>query len=195
MIDVKHKRCITHLCDVRPVHKYKGHCLRCFIYEFPDEKVARNYKTKEIYVADHVKEQFKEYDWVCDKSVQGGCSRKRPDMLVHMGSHVIIIEIDENQHSVYDNSCESNRLMLLYKDLNYSPIVFIRFNPDTYVEKGIKHLSCWAANKNGIMTVKKNSVTEWTHRLKVLCDNILMHSKEVPLKSITVESLFFNDVE
>jgi hypothetical protein len=34
-----------------------------------------------------------------------------------MGSHIIIVEIDENKHTDYDCSCENKRLMELSKDL------------------------------------------------------------------------------
>jgi len=42
----------------------------------------RNYKTKESDVVERIKEEFKNYDWVADKTVQGGCSRRRPDLLL-----------------------------------------------------------------------------------------------------------------
>jgi len=46
MIDIVSKKCIE--CnDVRVNPKYKNHCLRCFIYKFPDKPITKNYKVKE----------------------------------------------------------------------------------------------------------------------------------------------------
>ena len=52
-----------------------------------------------------------------------------------MADHIIIVEIDENAHINYDSSCENKRLMELSQDLGFRPIVFIRFNPDDYIDK------------------------------------------------------------
>lgn len=78
---------------------------------FPDEKVSRNYKTKEKSVVDFVSNNFPDVTWICDKRIQDGCSQRRPDMLLDLGYQVIVIEIDENQHIDYDCSCENKRLM------------------------------------------------------------------------------------
>jgi len=45
-----------------------------------------------------------------------------------LGTHILIVEIDENAHAVYDCSCENKRLMELSQDVGHRPIVFIRFN-------------------------------------------------------------------
>lgn len=80
------------------------------MYTFPDKPVARNYKTKEFAVVEYIKNIFPDFTWIQDKKVQDGCSSKRPDLLLDLGYQVIIIEIDENQHTDYDCSCENKRL-------------------------------------------------------------------------------------
>ena len=42
---------------------YKGYCLRCFVYTFPNEKVSRNHKTKKT-VVDFVLEKFDKLSWI-----------------------------------------------------------------------------------------------------------------------------------
>jgi hypothetical protein len=32
--------------------------------------------------------------WVFDKSIDGGCSKRRPDIFLDMGSEILIIEVD-----------------------------------------------------------------------------------------------------
>ena len=60
--------------------------------------------------------------------------------MVDFGSHIIVIEIDENIHSNYNCICENKRLMEISKDLGHRPIVFIRFNPDSYIDKDGKKI-------------------------------------------------------
>ena len=144
MEDITHKRCKTHLCETRVSNKaYEGYCLRCFMMTYPDRPVSRNYKTKERDVVDRIKLKFPDVDWIDDKKVSGGCSRRRPDLLLDLGYQVIIVEIDENKHTDYECSCENKRVMEISQDVGHRPIVFIRFNPDDYEDNGKKITSCW----------------------------------------------------
>ena len=167
MTDIKNKKlCIHDWCSTRVTDKYEGYCLRCYIYTFPDKPVARNYKTKERAVVDFVCERFPEHTWVTDKKVNDGCSMRRPDILVDLGYQVLIIEIDENAHQDYDCSCENKRIMELSQDVGHRPIIFIRFNPDSYRMGDKKIPSCWEQNMNGICVVKYKD--DWEHRLSTL---------------------------
>jgi hypothetical protein len=192
MVDVKSKRCKTPLCDVSANKKYKGYCLRCFIHTFPDEKVSRNYKTKEKYVSDFIESTFDNYKWVCDKHVDGGCSKRRPDLLLDIGPQVLIVEIDENQHQDYDCSCENKRLMEISVDLGNKPIVFIRFNPDDYIKGNDKITSCWGNNTSGICVIKKTKIKEWEDRLKVLSDTVTYWIENNTDKTLEIVQLFYD---
>ncbi len=125
-------------CETRANRMYEGHCIRCFVHLFPGEKNARNYKTKETAVGTHLKEKFPGVTWVVDKRVKDGCSLRRPDLFLDTGSHVVIVEVDENQHNTRDCTCENRRLIELSKDVSHRPLAMVRFNPDGYVcaEKG-----------------------------------------------------------
>ena len=172
MIDVKNKACKTHLCNIQVKDKYDGYCLRCYIHLFPDKPVSRNYKTKEYSVVEYVQTKFPNFQWIADKIVNGGCSKRRPDLLLDLGCQIIIVEIDENQHSDYDCSCENKRIMELSQDLGHRPIVFIRFNPDDYEKNGTTITSCWGQDKKGLCVVKKSKKSEWIQRLNVLEEQI-----------------------
>jgi hypothetical protein len=167
MIDVISRTCIHNWCSTRArSNKYDGYCLRCYIYTFPDKPVARNYKTKERAVVEFVCERFPEHTWITDKKVNDGCSMRRPDILLDLGYQVLIIEIDENAHQDYDCSCENKRIMELSQDVGHRPIIFIRFNPDSYREGTRKIPSCWEQNMNGIGVVKYKE--DWEYRLNTL---------------------------
>ena len=194
MVDIKHPKCKSNWCDTIINKKYKGYCLFCFMNLFPNEKVSRNYKTKEVATSNYIKAEFPDMDWICDKQINNGCSKKRPDLLLDLGYQVLIIEIDENQHNNYDCSCENKRLMELSQDLNHRHIIFIRFNPDDYVDNTKKITSCWGINGKGICDVKKSKKKEWNERLNILKDtvNYWIDEKNKTNKTIEVVELFYD---
>ena len=192
MVDVKHKTCLTQSCPIRAINKYKGYCFRCFIYLHPNEKVSRNYKTKEIAVAEYVKTKYPEFSWICDRIISDGCSKRRPDLLLDLGYQIIIIEVDENQHIDYDTSCENRRICEISKDVDHRPIIFIRFNPDDYKLDAINVTSCWGTNKNSLCVVKKNKKDEWNSRLEELSRNIEYWIHNKTDKMIETINLFYD---
>lgn len=186
--------CKTPMCEIIAYKKeYEGLCARCFIYTHPDKPNARNYKTKERTVVDIVLAAFPSFTWVTDKKVQDGCSRRRPDLFLDMGSHVIIVEVDENQHTDYDCSCENKRLMEISQDVDHRPIIFIRFNPDDYTDQsGTKVKSCFAADKSGIYKVAKSKVADWNMRTNALLQQITYWSETPTTKTVEVVQLFYD---
>ena len=174
----------------------KEYCMPCYVHLFPDQPVARNYKTKERHVVDHVIEKFPDFTWVADKSIAGGCSRRRPDLLLDMGDQVIIVEVDENQHVNYDCSCENKRIMELSQDIGHRPLVFLRFNPDGYMDADGKSVSsCFSILKNGIYTLRKKQIDAWNLRLQELDEQIEYWSVHRTNKTVEIVQLFFDVIK
>ena len=120
---------------------------------------SKNYKIKEIAVRDFATETFQNVDCKYDKTISGGCSRRCLDLSCDMGSHVIIVELDENQHNSYEEICEIKRI--LQWSQQHRPVVFIRFNPDAYTKDDIRVPSCFKM-KNGILCLSaKQNNTQW----------------------------------
>jgi len=161
---------------------------------FPDKPVSRNYKTKEYSVVDFIKNKYPNINWISDKIIDGGCSRRRPDLLLDLIYQIIIVEIDENQHIDYDCSCQNKRVMELSQDLGHRPIIFIRFNPDEYNKNNTKISSCWGHNKNGICVIKNSKKNEWTQRLNILSEHIeyWINPKNITNKTIEIIQLFYD---
>jgi hypothetical protein len=184
--------CKSPHCEIIGHKKYNGYCLRCCIYLCPNIKVAYNYKTKENEVVSRVKESFPDFEWKHDKKVSEGCSKRRPDLLCDFGSHIVIIEVDENKHSEYDCSCENKRLMEISRDLGHRPIVFIRFNPDGYITKeGEVIKSCWKMNKLGIIALVSTKKSEWEFRIESLKEQIKYWIENPLEKTIEIVELFY----
>lgn len=70
------------------------------------------------------------FDFIHDKMVINDCCLKyRPDFLFDCISYYLILEVDENAHSQYDNDCEIIRMNNIIISLGL-PCKFIRYNPD-----------------------------------------------------------------
>jgi EsV-1-7 cysteine-rich motif len=190
MINVVDKQCI--LCEsVLANERYDDHCLRCFIYSFPDNNISRIYKVKERHVTDFIEKEFPK-EFIFDKVIEGGCSKRRPDAFKDCGTHSIIIEVDENQHKTYEEICENKRTMELFRDLANRPIIFIRFNPDSYMDKNNNRIkSCFKMNKKTEVPsiLSKNA---WNIRLLELKETIKNNIINIPEKEVHNINLFYN---
>jgi len=194
MINKKQIKCKSAWCLTRPNAKCDEYCLYCYMNLFPDKPITRNYKTKEKTVVDFVIQTFPHFTWITDKTIQDGCSKRRPDLLLDLGYQIIIIEIDENQHTEYDCSCENKRLMEISQDVGHRPIIFIRFNPDHYLNhNGLKIKSAWALNKLGIIHLVKTKMDEWTERLSAIKFQVEYWTQNNTNKTVEIIQLYYDE--
>ena len=204
MEDVVTKRCATHMCTTSATPKYRGHCLRCFIHLFPGETIARRYKVKETHVVDALLAAELSLpdgcNLVLDRIVRGhsACvSGRRPDVLIDLGTHVVIVEVDENQHGGYDNTCENKRLMQLFGDVGERPIVVVRFNPDGYVAAGGRKVRSPFRSHAALDTPVVCSKVEWATRCTALVEVVrrlvaVGIQQGAPDRLVTIDRLFFD---
>jgi len=198
MINITEKKCINTWCDNTIPRKknFEDYCRFCYVNMFPDKPICRNYKTKETATAEFITTNFPNFTWNLDKKIEDGCSKRRPDLMCDLGYQVIIVEIDENQHTDYDCSCENKRIMQLSQDLDHRPIVFIRFNPDGYTSSNNEKISsCWSITpKTGILKIKSNKKDEWNERLSALQSQIEYWCNETNKteKTIEIVQLFYD---
>lgn len=180
--------------EVRGIRKYEKHCLRCFIHLFPGHAVFRNYKTKEVAVGDFIDPFFSHCTILVDKRIPDGCSQRRPDRLIDFGEHVLILEVDENQHRGY--TCTNKRICELSEDVGHRPITIVRFNPDGYTKADGTHVtSCWGTTpKKEICIVKPSKKIEWDERLNILKERMLHWMNNPTMKMIHVDHLFYDEV-
>lgn len=122
---------------------------------------------------------------IFDKKVDGGCSLRRPDVLIDRLTHSIINEGDEEEHKGY--ICEEKHIMELFRDLGNRPLVVLRFNFDSYYDGEEKHPSCFIKTDTGFSLNK----SEWNRRINVLYEEIEKHM-EVPEKELTIVYLFYS---
>ena len=60
------------------------------------------------------------------------CGRERPDFLFDMGTHMVILEVDENQHKDRQCLCEQTRMVNITQGLGGVFVRWLRYNPDPF---------------------------------------------------------------
>lgn len=145
---------------------YKPYCFRCYCKLNPDEEIPHRYMMKENYIHDYLKENLVNIELIHNKTIRGGCSKRRPDWMIDMLTHVIFIECDENKHADYQ--CENKRMMEMFIDIGNRPIIMIRFNPDEFKGKRcfkfgrrnkIVPTKIWNVRKEELLKIIKNNIT------------------------------------
>jgi hypothetical protein len=108
------------------------------------------------------------------------CDRTRPDFLWDVGTHVVILEVDEDQHADRQEYCECARMRNITETL-MRPTIFIRYNPDAFKQNGM----------NVVVHHHKRmeKLTKWIKQLKEMSENDLGNSK------LSVLHLFYSDRE
>ena len=192
-VDVRHKVCISCLTIRSHCGPKRAYCSRCCAYLFPHLATARRYLFKQRTITDFLSRHFTAD--VIDKPV-GGCSRRRPDFLIDLGTHVIIVEIDENQHYDYDTLCEQTRVRELWEDLACRNIIFVRFNPDKYTDiTNVKHPSAFPSESSSRDDTDDTDDTDnLDNRLELLRQVVSTYTTIIPTVSFN-SFLFYDDCD
>lgn len=162
--------------NIRSTNKtYKPYCFACYCVLNPDIEIKRRFKVKET----HLQEALIDYNFINDKTIEGGCSKRRPDFLLDLLTHGLIVECDEHCHQGYSTTCEIAKLNDTFSDLADRPLVILRFNPDKFEGK-----SCYDGDGKLIKT-------EWNKRTKVLKERIDYWLRTIPEDLITTEYLYY----
>ncbi len=179
MMNVKNKKCKSNkfgiLCPTRGNKYYDNFCVHCFTNRFPEHtktKSARK-KNKEIAVKNYLYENGHS-DFIHDKPIYiGDCStNRRVDLYKYIGDqHILCLEIDENQHKIYNKKDEEQRYNDLYR-IGYN-MIYIRYNPDKYKDKK-----------------KKNRNPKFENRMNILLNEIKEIIKDIKEKKYNEELLY-----
>jgi hypothetical protein len=108
-----------------------------------------------------------------NKSIGFSCGNFRPDVLYDYNTHFVVVEIDEEQHSLYDSQCEEIRMSRILV-ANGLPTVFLRYNPDAFKIAGL------------------TTFVSSDMRLAALCKRLRYHMLNPPAQERLVEYLYFN---
>lgn len=200
--------CGSELCkSCRMVLKLKYHenCYKCYIHDALKNKTSEEIKefisklpqrerTKEIRIYDTVTHIFPNYDWKYNMYVPVcGENGKRetcyyPDIHVNMGSYILLIEIDENQHSGY-NSCETRRMTDMLAAFAV-PLYIVRFNPDTYTTSdNVSHKSMFTTTISGVKHVYEQRLKLFLKRIQKL---LALEESKLKQHLLTIEYINYS---
>jgi hypothetical protein len=91
---------------------------------------------KEWAVVQHLRRTVRTPFLYDDYGLNPACTKRRPDIRFELPTHDVIVEVDENQHRGYEESCECARMSEIVGAIGGKPVVFIRYNPDTVRHNG-----------------------------------------------------------
>lgn len=96
------------------------------------DECNQNRNKKEFTVVQYLRKNI-DTKFVYDSSTPlNGCSKRRPNIFFDLPLHNIIVEVDEDQHRRYDESCECARINEIVTAIGGKSVIFIRFNPDKF---------------------------------------------------------------
>jgi len=114
----------------------------CYVNLFPDDPLSKTarLKSKELQVKAFLFEEFPDRFKHNKQLVIGDCTfphRRYIDFHCMIGDTLVAIEVDENQHRGYDKNDEELRINEILHNIGFDKkMVFVRFNPDRFTEKG-----------------------------------------------------------
>ncbi|QKE50220.1 hypothetical protein F-VV10_0100 [Faustovirus] len=104
-----------------------------------------------------------------NKVVDINCSNKRPDFVIDYNTFFVIIEVDENQHKSYQRDCELTRMKQIHQSMGMDTL-FIRFNPDTYIDTCSKKIKSYSGRETKLIKLLETlrNVEKLEHYLMVI---------------------------
>ncbi len=124
------RECIS--CHLPNILNYSMKCSSCDDTHFKRIRMFKQNKVKDMLTVREF--QIDSYDRIIEES----CDRERPDFVFRGNRHVVILEVDENQHGGYVSECERIRMINIFYSFGGMKVIFIRYNPDTFKKNSVK---------------------------------------------------------
>ena len=116
-------------CGLLEVLNVAGLCSNC-----EPEKWKTYIKRKETHIRNLLIANELHFD-SHDKIANASCGKERPDFLFQTVDHIVILEVDEDQHKTYQCACEQTRMINLTQAFGGISVFWIRYNPDSFKGK------------------------------------------------------------
>jgi len=154
----------------------------------PELERVYDLKTKERDVKQHLEEN-QDTPFSYNARIFGGKNRCFVDFAFYLSSHIIAIEVDENQHKKYAQTADVERTEKLKQDAGDRKWVQIRYNPDGYTNDTGKKIQSAYPARRGDMTRNEK---QFTLRMDVLLTTLKHHIENIPNEQFTEVRLYYN---
>jgi hypothetical protein len=109
---------------------------RLCAYCEPDSKLRL--ATREAVVEEYLQREFPDVPYrhnqqLPDRFCASNCLR--PNFMFDMGTHLVVLKVDQDQHKRYPEECELVRMYTIVETTGL-PVRFIRYNPDEFEVDG-----------------------------------------------------------
>ena len=118
-----------------------GYCVNFCSNMKQYEIFKKHQKKKEEFVSNILLLNIMLPFYLRDERADNGCSTSKPDFVYHLGTHIVIVEVDEGQHKGYTNcgktkeeknKRERARMFNHSNEYDHLPVIWIRYNPDNF---------------------------------------------------------------
>ncbi len=148
------RECIV--CNLPYILDHEKKCEICSTSNF---FIQRKHLAKQRAVSEYLIKNLPDKNFIEDKTIDRGiCGLERPDIRYDCGTHWLIIEVDENQHRVYE--CEKTRMINISQSFGGMPVWFVRYNPD-----GFRHPSEKRRKINVSQSKRLETLVRWIRYL------------------------------
>lgn len=122
-------RCVS--CGLIDLVDEHGRCAYCDPQQYRRVRLAKQREVKVwLDQSSSLHHDYRLYDEMVEK---GECGKERPDFAWDCGTHWVVLEVDEDQHKDRQEYCECARMVNISQSFGGLPVVFLRYNPDSYV--------------------------------------------------------------
>ena len=149
-------------------------CINFCIQDIAFQDYKKNQKVKEKRVLQILTSEFgspTEYNHQIDRN----CGHHEKEIGYDCKTHMIYIEVDERQHKSYCELGEINRMKNIFNDSGGIPIIFIRYNPDSFID-----------------TNNKRQKLPQVKREELLVKWIKLYMSQIPKHHLSVKYLFYD---
>lgn len=124
-VDLVHRECTV--CGLVEVVDAETRCARCSDYLSRRLHLMKQRDVRAMLQATDLP-PFEQYE----KQVDGGfCGPERPDFVWSTPTHVVVLEVDEEQHANLARHCEEVRMKNVTSSFGM-PVFWVRYNPDSF---------------------------------------------------------------
>ncbi len=132
-------------CQLPNILSINNLCEYCQPQDF-----VSNHLVKQRFIQKYLEESGIVFDQIDKRIEKGECGKERPDFVLDCGTHIVILECDEEGHArsecsrychcpldangkkIYHCRCDVGRMHDITQAYGGLPVYFIRFNPDHY---------------------------------------------------------------